>query len=230
MRQLLPDPVDDVDPEVVYADDDRPAPVGRPWVMANMVTSADGSAAVDGRSGPLGGPADRAVFHLLRSLADVILVAAGTVRAEHYRPARGPAPIAVVTRSLDLDLTSALFTEATARTIVVTCAAADPGRLAAVREVADVVVAGDERVDVAAALAALGERGHRLVLCEGGPTLLGQVASAGVLDELCLTISPILTAGDGPRLLDGPALTPPAALRLATLLEDDGTLFARYLS
>lgn len=232
MRQLLPDAVDDVDPAAVYAEGARTPPTGRPWVMASMVASADGSAAVDGRSGPLGGPADRAVFQLLRSLADVILVAAGTARAERYRPARGqvPPPIAVVSRSLDLDLASPLFAEARARTIVVTCAAADPGRVAAVREAAEVIVAGDVRVDVAAAVAALGERGHRLVLCEGGPALLGQVAAAGLLDELCLTTSPILAAGAGPRILGGAALSPPLPRRLATLLEDDGTLFARYLA
>jgi riboflavin biosynthesis pyrimidine reductase len=231
MRQLLPDAVADVDPATVYGDAPRTPPAGRPWVMANMVASLDGSAAVDGRSGPLGGPADKAVFHLLRSVADVILVAAGTARAEGYKPARGddPAPIAVVSRSLELDLASPLFTEAAARTIAITCEAADADRRRATAEVADVVVAGDARVEVGAALTALHERGHRLVLCEGGPSLLAQVAAAGALDELCLTISPILVGGDGPRILDGD-IGSPLPRRLATLLEDDGTLFARYLA
>jgi riboflavin-specific deaminase-like protein len=231
MRQLLPEAVAAVDPAPIYGGAPRPAPADRPWVMANMVASLDGSVAVSGRSGPLGNAADRAVFHLLRSLSDVVLVGAGTARAERYGPARGahPPPIAVVSRSLDLDLSTPLFAS-DAGTVVVTCAAADPERRAALSERVDVVVAGEDRVDVTAAVAALGERGHRLVLCEGGPRLLTEVVTAGLLDELCLTIAPLLAAGDGPRALEGPALLPPLPWRLATLLEDDGTLFARYLA
>jgi riboflavin biosynthesis pyrimidine reductase len=231
VRQLLPDPIDDIDPREVYASAERTPPPGRPWALANMVCSADGSAAVGQRSGPLGGPADKAIFGLLRSLADVVLVGAGTVRAEGYRPVRGsaPAPLAVVSRSLDLDPAEPLFTEAAARTIVVTCRDADPGRRAALEEVADVVVAGEDAVDPHLVVAALGERGHRIVLCEGGPALLGQIVAAGLLDELCLTISPLLAAGDGPRILTGPELDPPRPRRLASLLEEDGMLFARYL-
>ena len=92
------------------------APGAAPWLRASMVASVDGAASLGGRSGGLSGDADRLVFSVLRSLADVILVGAGTARAEGYRPVRdgevwaslraGRAPvppIAVVTGKLDLD-------------------------------------------------------------------------------------------------------------------------------
>jgi riboflavin biosynthesis pyrimidine reductase len=230
VRRLLPDPLDDVDPAEVY-DVPRPAPEGRPWVLANMISSLDGSATADGRSGGLGGDADRRVFRLLRRLADVIVVAAGTVRAEHYGPVRGPdpAPIAVVTRSIDLDLDSSLFTEAVARPIVLTCEAADPERRKAAEAVADVVVAGGPGVELPLALAELHARGHRVALCEGGPTLLAEMVSNDLVDELCLTLAPVLVAGAGPRILKGPPLTDLARFSVASVLEEDGALFLRYL-
>lgn len=224
MRRLLPEPADDVDLASAYAY----PPGATRWLRANMVTSADGAAAAhDGLSGALSSPADRAVFHLLRDLADVVVVGAGTVRAEGYRPAR--LPIAVVSGRLDLDLAGPLFTEAEHRTVVLTTASVPAERLAAARAAADVVVCGVDRVDPLLAVAALAERGHRRLLCEGGPRLLGQVAAAGLLDELCLTVAPLLASGEAPRVLFGPPLQPSAPLRLAHLLEEDGTLFARYV-
>ena len=218
-------------------------PPDRRWLRANMVASVDGAASSDGRSRGLSSPGDKRVFRVLRALADVIVVGAGTARAERYaavtaeettpteRVARGqtatPA-IAVVTSRLDLDPGSRLFADATTRSLVLTCAAADPYRLGALREVADVVVAGEERVDLPAALDALAQRGLRRMLCEGGPTLLAQVAAAGRLDELCLTVSPLLTGGGAGRILAGADLTPPRPLRLRHLLEEDGALFTRY--
>ena len=169
MRRLLPDPVDPVDPAEVYAD--RPAAAGRPAVRLNMIASVDGAVSVRGRSGALGGPGDRRVFGALRSLADVVLVAAGTVRAERYGPAAPPGPaIAVVSRSLDLDWDSPLFTAAGVRPIVLTVASAPAERRARAAAVADVIVAGEAGVDLGRALAALGGRGARHVLAEGGPT------------------------------------------------------------
>ena len=231
MRRLLPGPADDVDPRAVYAEVARPAPSGRPWVLANMVASADGSATLDGRSGGLGGTADREVFRILRAAADVVVAAAGTVRAERYRPigAPRPTPIAVVSRSLQLDWSSSLFTEAPARTIVLTCEAADPAARRRAATLADVVVAGDDAVDPVRAMAALAERGHGVALCEGGPGLLAQLVAASVLDELCLTLSPLLAGGAGPRILSGAGLEPPARLSLASALEDEGALLLRYL-
>jgi len=233
VRQLLPDGPPSGSPErpwAVYEDQDRTRSEGRPWVLANMVSSADGSATLAGRSGGLSTAADRELFHHLRSLADVVLVGASTVRAEGYGPARGEhgPPIAVVTGTLALDWGSRFFTEARARPLIVTSAAAEPGRLAQAREVADIVVAGDHRVELDRAVAELGGRGHRVVLCEGGPSLLAEMAGAGVLDELCLTLAPLLAGGVSPRILTGP-LPDAVDLRLASVLEDEGALFLRYL-
>lgn len=224
MRQLLPTFVDPVDPVAVYAD--PPVAAGRPGVRFNMIASVDGATAVDGVAGGLGGEADRALFALLRRLADVVLVAAGTVRAEGYGPS--PVPIAVVTRSCRLDWDSRFFTAQVARPVVVTVATAPAKARARAAEVADVVVAGERDVDLARALDALGARGWRAVLCEGGPTLNGQLAAAGLLDELCLTLSPCLVGGDAKRLLAGPLLPGPPTLTLASACEEDGFLFLRF--
>lgn len=230
MRRLLPLPASDVDPAEVYALVRSPVP-DRPWVVANMVTSTDGAATVDGRSGGLGGAADRQVFRLLRAQADVVVAAAGTVRTERYRPitAPRPIPVAVVSRSLELDWSSPLFTEAAARTIVLTCEAADPDRRADAARRAEVVVAGDDAVDLRRALGALHDRGCAVALCEGGPSLLAQLVDASLLDELCLTLSPLLVGGDGPRLLTAGPLSPAVDLTLTSVLEDDGALLLRYL-
>jgi riboflavin biosynthesis pyrimidine reductase len=215
---------------------------GHPWLRANMVSSLDGAARLDGLSEGLSSAADKRIFGVLRALADVVLVGAQTVRAESYRPARaraefaaaraarGQAPaaaIAVVTGRLDLDLGSPLFTEPLLPTVVITCASAPAEARKAAEQVADVVVAGEERVDLNLAVAALVERGWTRLLTEGGPTLLGQLAAAGVLDELCLSLAPLLASGDAPRITNGPAASA-ERLDLVALLEEKGFLFARY--
>jgi riboflavin biosynthesis pyrimidine reductase len=224
MRQLLPTFVDPVDPMAVYAD--LPAADGRPGVRLNMIASVDGATAVDGVAGGLANKADKDLFHLMRSLADVVMVAAGTVRAEGYGPSK--VPIAVVTRSCNLDWRSRFFTDQDARPVVVTVASAPAEARARAAEVADVLLAGERDVDLAKAVDALGERGWQKVLCEGGPTLNGQLAAAGLLDELCMTLSPRLVGGGAKRLLHGPVLPEPRALRLASACEEDGFLFLRY--
>src|SRR4051812_16162729 len=168
-----------------------------------MISSVDGATTINGVSGGLGGAGDKKVFAVLRSLADVVLVAAGTVRAEHYGPSA--TPIAIVTRTAHLDWQSPFFTEAKARPIVLTGDDAPEENLEHASAVADVVLAGTGGVDVRRAVDALGERGFRHVLAEGGPTLNAELALAGVLDELCLTLSPKVAAGDAKRILAGPA-------------------------
>jgi len=224
VRQLFPDIVDPVDPADVYCD--LPSASGRPAVRLNMISSVDGATAVGGVSGGLGSLADKRVFAVLRSLADVVLVAAGTVRAEHYGPST--VPIAVVTRTAQLDWQSPFFTEAKARPIVLTADDAPSENLEHARQVADVVIAGTGGVDFARALGELAARGARQVLAEGGPSLNAQLALVGVLDELCLTFSPKLAAGDAKRILAGPALPRPTELSLRSVLEDEGYLFFRY--
>ncbi|WP_351222166.1 pyrimidine reductase family protein [Streptomyces sp. NPDC002133] len=215
------------------------------WLRANMVSSLDGAAQHEGRSQPLSSDMDMQIFGTLRALADVVVVGAETVRQEGYRPARardafaarraaagqGPAPaIAVVSASLDLDFTLPLFTSPLVPTLVLTGAAASPDRLAAAGKAgAEVVIAGDGRgVDPARAVRALADRGLRRLLTEGGPRMLGQFIAAGVLDELCLTVSPTLTAGDAQRIAGGPSREVPERFVLASLLEEAGFLFTRY--
>ncbi len=235
MRQLLPEPLDDVDPYEAYRADG-------PLLRANMVVSADGAAtAADGRTGGLGSAGDLRVFLVLRALADAVLVGAATVVVEGYGPHRlrpdlaerraaegrhEPAAIVVVTASLDLDFDSPLFTDARTPTVVLTCAASPPQRLQAARRRARVLVAGDERVDLAAGLAALRRLGMTRLLCEGGPLLLGSLLSAGLVDELCLTLAPKLVGARPPRLVRD--LAGPVALGLSALYEHDSELYLRY--
>ncbi|AVH61073.1 MULTISPECIES: pyrimidine reductase family protein [Streptomyces] len=219
--------------------------VSEPWLRANMVSTLDGAAQHEGRSQPISGATDMRVFGVLRGLADVVVVGAETVRQEGYRPARareafvalreaagqGPAPaIAVVTASLDLDFSLPLFASPLVPTLVLTGAAAPPDRIAAAEKAgAQVVIAGDgSGVDPARAVRALGERGLTRLLTEGGPRLLGQFVAAGVLDELCLTVSPMLTAGDAQRIASGPSIAVPQRFELVSLLEEAGFLYTRY--
>ena len=224
MRQLFPEPIDSVEPLEVYRD--LPVVAGRPAVRLNMISSVDGATAVDGLSGGLGGSADRRVFAALRSLADVVLVAAGTVRAETYGP--GPVPIAVVSGSLQLDWDTPFFTAATYRPLVVTHSQASAERMERAATVADVLVAGEAEVDLRRAVTMLGERGFAHVLAEGGPSLNGALAGAGALDELCLTVAPHLVSGEAKRIVTGPSLLPSPELTLRSLCEEDGYLFLRY--
>jgi riboflavin biosynthesis pyrimidine reductase len=209
-----------------------------------MVAGLDGTAAVGGRVAALSTAPDQELFRRMRQIADVVLVGAETVRREGYGPVRlsdeareqrlragrpQVPPVAVVSRSLDLDWTAKVFVDAPddARTHVITCAAADPVRRARAEEVATVVVAGDERVEPAAALQALAGIGHRVVLCEGGPTWLGELVAADRLDELCLSVSPVI--GGDPLPV---SVTPPGAglatFELKGAMVEADTLFLRY--
>jgi len=215
-----------------------------PWLRANMVSSADGAAHLGGGSSGLSSPADRRLFALLRTLSDVIVVGAATARIERYAPVRQhelwpelrqgrtpTPPIAVVSARLDLDPSSRLIASArpSARTIVITSAQAPHDHRVALNGLAEVIVAGQEIVDMKAAVAALAERGYRRMLVEGGPHLLAQLIAADLLDELCLTISPLLAGPGASRIVAG-ALSgsSPQPLSLAHVLEDHGYLFCRY--
>jgi riboflavin biosynthesis pyrimidine reductase len=241
VRALLPEASVDVDLARAY-EVPPPPTKDRPFVRANMISTLDGAVTLNGRSGMLGGPADRRVFAVLRAWADVIVVGAGTMRAENYGPARiGPAeradrrarrqsevpPIAVVTRSAHFDWTSPFFDEAEARPIIFTTAQAAPRTQELAGERANVVAAGADGVDLRQAFSSLAESGCRSVLLEGGPGLNADVVHAGLLDELCLTLSPRVVAGNGPRVLAGPELALPLELDPVHLLEEDGFLFYR---
>ena len=240
LNQMLPGPAKHVDAATAYA---HPAPP-EGHLRANFVASVDGAAALDGRVGALTGPADQRLLVLLRSLCDVLLVGAGTVRAEGYGPVRAlpaladvrraagqpAAPrLAVLTRNLELDLGSAAFVEAAERPIVVTTETADPARLHEAEKVADVLIAGERSVDLRLARTLLVELGLPRILSEGGPRVLAELYAADLVDELDLAISPIITCGAEPRVTDGPALPAPLPLLLAAGFERDGFLFLRYL-
>ncbi|GAA4754451.1 dihydrofolate reductase family protein [Modestobacter marinus] len=218
------------------------APAGR-HLRVNFVAALDGAISVDGRSGGLGSDGDRRVFRMLRALADAVLVGAGTAAAEGYRPVlpdsavgrlrtelgRPPvAPVAIVSRRASLAPDDQLVTGAVTPTLLVTCAAADADRRSALTAAGvEVVVCGDDDVDLPTALDALAARGLEQVLCEGGPALFAAALAAGVVDELDLTLAPLLVGG-GPGLLPH-ALPTPAAAELAQVLEENGALFTRWL-
>src|SRR6185437_5918065 len=217
LRQLFSDREPDLPRLYAYPDGH--------WLRANMVATADGAASLNGLTQGISSATDRRVFALLRTLCDVILVGASTVREEKYKPARPQElwshlregrpptpPIAVVSRRLDLDPDSPLITAAPAhaRTIVITVAQAPADSRAELARYADVIVAGDETVDTAAAVSALTKRSHRRMLAE--------VAEAGLLDELCLTIGPLMAGPGAPRIVAGPPGTGPVATPLPLTL------------
>ena len=233
--------IDDTELERLY---DYPAELSRPWVQVNFVSSPDGAVTVGGKSHGLSGPADKKVFMLGRTLADVVLVGAGTAAIEGYggvksgevRSAvrarlglRPVPPIAVVTRRATIAPDSPLVTDTVVPTIVLTCASAPEDRLTALSDAgADVVITGDTDVDLSVAMAELDKRGLRRVSCEGGPHLFGGLIEAGLVDQLCLSISPLLAGGDASRIAFGPPPVAPRELELASVLTDENFLMLRY--
>jgi riboflavin biosynthesis pyrimidine reductase len=228
------------DPLTPYASVERVPRAHGAWVMANMVVGLDGAASFGGKVGALSSDRDAQLFRRLRALADVVLVGAETVRRERYGPVRldddllaerrregRELPrIAIISRSLDLPADLPLLASADAERppLVVTTDGADRARLSDLA--VEVVPAGEARVDLPTALAELAARGMGIVLCEGGPTLLGELIAGDLLDELCLTIEPVI--GGDPLALAG-ARTLPALhrFRLAHVAVDESTLFLR---
>lgn len=245
VRQIYPRP-DDVDAVALYGEAHRPAPPGRPWVLVNMIASIDGATALEGVSGPLGGPADKEAFRALRAAADVILVGSGTWSTEGYGPPRlgadlqearrrrglPPQPrICVVTGRLGIDLDARFFTDSPTRPMILTSPTADAARRDAATRVADVIVCGDDTgsVDLVEALSVLADDGVEVVVCEGGPRLNEDLVAAGLVDELCLTISPLVTGGMSHRLFGGVDIGDPLRFDLVHVLEGDGLLLCRYV-
>ena len=219
VRLLHPNRADDVDVAALYRVAERPR---SPWVLVNMISTVDGASAIAGKSGGLGGPADKKVFAAVRSLADVILVGAGTVRAENYGPDRR---LAIVTASLDLEPDARVFTGDTPPTVL-TSADANPARRAALSGVANIVDVNEgPRVDLRAALAHL----EGVVVCEGGPSLNGQLVADDLIDESCVTVSPLLAGGDAGRIMHGDPVHAVRPMRLARVLVEGDMLLLRYL-
>nr|WP_044573862.1 pyrimidine reductase family protein [Saccharopolyspora spinosa] len=216
----------------------------RPWVRVNFVSSLDGAVTVQGSSRGLSAPIDQRVLGLIRDLSDVVLVGVGTAMAEGYRGVKrtevraerrqrlGLAevpPIALVTARASLPPDSPLLTDTLVPPIVLTCDAAPQARRSALADAgADVVVTGDERVDLRAALDALDARGLRRIGCEGGPTLFGHLVDEDLVDELCLTLSPLLVSGDAGRIAAGGGVAVPRQMQLRSALHAESLLLLRY--
>ncbi|BBY63812.1 pyrimidine reductase family protein [Mycolicibacterium helvum] len=211
-------------------------------VRVNMIMSLDGAAEFGGQAGPLSDATDQGLLRALRGYADVVLVGAGTVRAEGYGPVRLTAdqcaerwersgvasapPIAVVTRTGHVP--ASLFAAPAQRPILVTTAHlahAHPE----LREHADLLIAGDTAVDLAAAVTALRAGGMHRILCEGGPTLLDELVANDLVDEMCLTISPTLAAGPATDRPGAPALTAPTRLALGHVVTVKDYVYLRYV-
>lgn len=235
--------VDDDQLRTLYA---YPTGLPRCWVRGNAISSADGGATTDGTSGGLGNAGDRRLFQLLRELADVIVVGAGTVRAEHYagaqmtvrqrqqRQARGQAeipPLAVVTHSGQLDRDLAALTHTEVPPLVLTCSAAVAAanaHLGTRAHVIDCSGADPGNVDPEVILAMLAERRMTRVLTEGGPTLMSTLITHDLLDDLCLTIAPVLVGGEAIRIASGSGHAERKMRRAHLISDADGYLYARY--
>lgn len=235
MRLLLPQPRPLSPDDLHDLYDSGPVPLTR----AGFVVSVDGGVSHEGGSRPLQSSADQVAFHTLRSVADAVMVGAGTARTEGYGPVRirpvglawrerhaRPAapPLVIVSRSLDLEPQARCFS---GPAVVVTCESANAERREQLAQVATVIVAGSSHVDLAAAVGELRRRGLTRLLCEGGPQLLTSLLAAGLLDELCLTLTPLLL-GSAPQLLTE-TLAAPHRLNLLHLVDGgEGVLLARY--
>jgi riboflavin-specific deaminase-like protein len=229
-----------------FAERARAVPL-RPYVILNMVSTVDGRASLGGRSGAIGGRADRVLFHALRAGVDGVMAGAGTVRVEHYgriipspdtrarRLARGLSeePIAcIVSGRLAVPLETPLLAEPDAHVVFLTQSAASVTGAAA--QIEYVRAARDGRLDLPRALAELSERfAVRTLLCEGGPHLNAELLLAGLVDELFLSLAPKLAggedvSGEALRILAGREFEPPLELALLGVLEHESHLFLRY--
>ena len=211
-------------------------------VRANMIFSADGAAAFGGRAGSLSCPTDQQLLKVLRGFADVVLVGAGTARAENYGPVQltdtqwarreregrtSPPPIAVISRTGELP--SRLLSNPAQPPLLVTCAKSAARHELNGDQPCGVLVAGEDSVDVTRAVALLRAHGMHRILCEGGPTLLDELVDADAVTEICVTLAPKLAASQpvGRRLRPS-RLPVPVALRLEHALVYDDYLFLKY--
>ena len=238
-RRLHPAPGEFADGAAVVEDLTFEPHAERPYLVLNMVTTADGRATIGGRSGPIGNAADQDLFHALRTRVDAVMVGAGTLRAENYgrlvrqperREARAragldPDPLAVIVSGrLDLPDGLPLLDAPEQRVLVATFADAElPGAAQT-----EYLRFGDGAVDMPALLADLRARGVRSVLCEGGPTLNAELLRAGGVDELFHCLAPKLAGEpDAPTLVSG-VLHETAEMELVWTLENESHLFMRY--
>lgn len=210
-----------------------------PTLRVNFIASLDGAVTVDGLSGGLHGPGDKEIFDSLRMVCDALIVGRSTVVAENYDALRLTEParawrrehglpefplMVIVSDTLHVDPRQLVFADAPIPPLVITHAKARAERLAGV---AEVIVTGADKIDVTVMIAELHARGATQLLSEGGPRLLGHLAAADLVDEVCLTVAPMLAGAGAGRITAG-ATSPVRGLTLASVLADDGTLLLRY--
>lgn len=219
--RVLPDRAAGLTADDVAAAVPGEAPDDRPFLLVNMIATADGRATIAGRTGPIANRADYELFHALRTRVDAVMVGAETVRVESYGPLE-PAAV-LVTRSVQVPPDVGLL-KAPGNRVVVCTPSPDrelPACAADVSYLRGTLEEGVRRLRT--------ELGMRSVLCEGGPQLLGDLVRAGLVDELHLVIAPKIAAGPDPlTIVTGAALDPPADLRLLSVHESGGYLFLRY--
>ncbi|MEB3368970.1 dihydrofolate reductase family protein [Saccharopolyspora mangrovi] len=241
MKQIWPEPADLDDHQLerlyTYRDSDR-------WLVVNFVSSADGAVEIGGKARQLSCESDQKILQLGSDLADVLLVGATTAMVEGFRGVHPDdttlerrrrhglpdvAPTAVVTTGQSLPADAPVITEAATPTIVITCESAPEEMQMAWKEAgAELLIAGVDSVDLAAATESLTDRGLRRIDCEGGPHLFGGLLEAGVVDELRLTVSPMLVSGTHSRIATGNPLEP-LNLELASVISEEGAMMTRYL-
>ena len=216
-----------------------------PWLRTMMVMTLDGATVgSDGLSGSISGAADKRVFMEARRLSDVVLVGAGTIRAERYKPmlakpewqqaradlGAAPAPqIVVVSGRLDLPWEEPMFAESALPVVVATTVDADEQALAVARNHAEIIQLGSGSVDLTALVALLHERGAMRIVCEGGEALLNAMVAGDLVDEMDLTIAPIFAgAGHLPDPSE-PISAPYPRFTLAHQYVDEGFIFCRFV-
>jgi riboflavin-specific deaminase-like protein len=245
VKRLLPDRRDDhetsVEDEVGGLDLVGLAGEDRPYVITNFAITLDGHATISGRSGPIGSDTDTRMLVALRTRVDAVMIGAGTMRAERYgRVVGDPAKrerrerdglahdplMVIVSGELDLPWDAPLFTEGAGEVLIATSSGDEPP----VTKTAVELLRHDDGVDLAALMAHLrAERGVRVLLCEGGPRLHGQLLDQGLLDELFVTHAPKVSGGVGPGLVAGLEESEhPLELRWLLADEQTGELFGRY--
>lgn len=242
IQQLFPNSLTSIDLDFAYSLDESFENL--PFLRINMVSSLDGVTVIDGKSESLSGPADKAVFRTLRQMSDVILVGAETFRVEEYRPInfdkstinkrlargqKGNPPIAIVTKNAHLDFDSPLFNSSQVRNIILT---SDQGAKNIrgnnkFKDSAEIVVCGEEEVDLKYAKSELGSLGYNHILCEGGPSINAQLLALDVVDEVCLSISPVIVQGKGLRIFEGDELKVPSRFQTTHIFQGDGFIFLR---
>ena len=242
VHRIFPPPVSEVEADDIYRDDRTPTS-GRPWLMMNMIETVDGVTEVEGVSGPLGSAGDKDIFGTIRTLPDIILVGSNTAVAEQYSPpstsvstkarrltsgAWPVARLAVVSAQLDFDLTLPMFTRPSQRPIVVTTTNADPNKVELIAEVADLIQCGVDSVDLTETLREMAALGAQWVLSEGGPSLNGALLAAGLVDEIFVTVAPLLGGGQARGISRGNTFSEIEELELRHVLTEDHFLFLRY--